>query len=115
MRYLKFAAMVAATVISAMVAALSGDETITAVEWMNIALAGAGAVGVVVVPNLTGGVAAFAKGIVAVLMAVLTLAASQITDGLTTTEMLQLLVAALGALGVLALKGPQHPSNQVAW
>lgn len=101
MNYAKALAAVVATVLSALVAALVGDAVITTVEWVNVAIAGTGAAAVFTAPNVPG--ARYTKSVLAVLTAVLVLLTSVITDGITSTEWLQLALAALGALGVYAI------------
>lgn len=101
MNYGKAFAAVAAALISAAVAALAGDQNIDPVEWVNIAIAGTTAAAVFAAPNVPG--ARYTKSVLAVLGAVLMLLTSVITDGIAATEWLQLLLAALGALGVYAV------------
>lgn len=100
MNYAKSVAAVIATVLTAIIAALVGDAAISAVEWVNVAIAGVGAAAVFASPNVPG--ARYTKSILAVLSAVLMLLTSVIVDGITMTEWLQIAVAALGALGVYA-------------
>lgn len=102
MRYAKTVAMIVATGLSAAIVALTGDSTFSNVEYINIAIAVVGAVGVFYVPNAHDG--PVAKAVVATLMAVLTLAVNLIVDGVSLSEWLQLAVAALGALGVYGLR-----------
>jgi len=107
MQYLKMLAMVVATVLSGLVAALAVPP-ITSQEWINIAILGVGALGVFAAPNVPG--ANYTKIILAALAAVLTLAVNLIAGGLDLSEVLQLVLAALGAVGVYALgneRGPQ--------
>jgi hypothetical protein len=99
MRYAKFIAAIVATILSAIVAAL-GHGHITPVEWVLIAIAGVNAVSVVLVPNLPGGIAAYSKALVTVLMAVLTALTAMVAAPMTLAEWLQIVVIALGALGV---------------
>lgn len=100
-KYAKFIAIVAATVISGIIAAMAGDSIISPTEWVNIAILGVGALGVFAAPNVPG--AAYTKSILAVLAAVLTVLASSIIGGISTTELLQIAMAGLGALGVYAI------------
>lgn len=99
--YAKSVGMVVATIVAAIVAAMTGDNQISNVEWVNVFILGAGAASVFTAPNVPG--AKYTKTILAVITAVLTAAASYITGGFTTTELLQLALAAGGAVGVLAL------------
>jgi hypothetical protein len=108
MPYSKALAAVAATVLTALLP-LIVDSHLSAVEVINLCIVGASAIGVAVVPNLTGGIAKYAKLVLAVIGAVLVLLTSFISDGvLSGDEIVQLVVAAFGALGVYALPAPQH-------
>jgi 2-keto-3-deoxy-6-phosphogluconate aldolase len=110
MNYAKALAAVGATVLSGVVAALTLDQTITPVEWVNVAILGAGALGVFAAPNVPG--ARYTKAVLAVITAVLTLTVQLLFDGvLDVTDWLQLGVAALGALGVYAV--PNSGGDQV--
>jgi 2-keto-3-deoxy-6-phosphogluconate aldolase len=96
--YAKLGAAVVATILSAIIAALTGDAVISSTEWINIAIAGVGALAVFSAPNVPG--APVTKTVLAVLSAVLMLLVNLIADGVTISEWMQLGVAALGALGV---------------
>lgn len=106
MNLAKVSGILVATALSAILAALTGDQTIEPTEWVNVIIGAVGVLAVYVVPNVTGSAATYAKGIVAALTAVLVLAQSMISDGISGTEWIQLAMAALGALGVVALPGP---------
>lgn len=101
MNYMKAILAVVATVISAVVVALTGDGIISNVEWINVAIAGAGALAVFAAPNVPH--AMFTKSILAALTAALTLLVSFISDGISTSEWLQIAVAVLGALSIYAI------------
>lgn len=107
MNYAKSIAMIVATVLSAIVAALVGDNAIDAHEWVNIAITAVGAAAVFTAPNVPG--AMYVKQILAVLSAVLVLLNNVIDGGIDLSEWLQLALAALGALGVVA--APYTPFN----
>jgi hypothetical protein len=111
MNYAKAGAAVVATILSAVVAALTGDAAIGDVEWINIAIAGVGALAVFAGPNVPG--ARVTKAVLAVLSAVLVLLVNLIVDGVTMSEWMQLGVAALGALGVYAVpnSGAVHATD----
>jgi hypothetical protein len=109
MNYTKAFAAVVATILSAVVAALTGDGQIDAVEWVNVAILAVGSASVFAAPNVPG--AAFTKTVLAVLTAALTLLTSIVTDGITATEWMQLALAALAAMGVYA--APYVPSPRV--
>lgn len=110
-RYLKMVAQVVATVLAALVPylALGGLDPSA---WVNVAIVGVGALAVFAAPNIPG--AAYTKLVVSALSAVLVLLASVITGGITLDEWLQLALAALGALGVFALPGPNTPNARFA-
>jgi hypothetical protein len=101
-KYSKFFAQVVATLLAAFAAALFGDNTISATEWVNVAIAGVGACAVFTAPNVPG--AAYTKSIISVLMAVLTVLVSAIVGGITITEWIQIGTAALGAVGVYSVE-----------
>jgi peptidoglycan/LPS O-acetylase OafA/YrhL len=107
MRYAKFLLAIVATVVSGIVAAMT-DGQVTPGEWINVAIAGVGAAAVWAAPNVPG--ARYTKAILAVLTAVLTFLASAITDGLNSAELLQIVVIALGAVGVYAV--PNSPPSR---
>jgi hypothetical protein len=113
MKYAKALLAVLATVVSAVVAALAGGGTMTPVAWVNVLLAGLGACAVFAGPNVPG--AKYTKAILAVLMTVGTALVPLLSAGhsFTTADLLQLLVVALGALGVLAVpnKAPAVPAT----
>jgi len=102
-------AAVVATVLAAILAAMTGDNTISSTEWVNVAILGVGAVGTYFGPNVPGAV--YTKSILAVLTAVLTVLVSAIVGGISTTEWLQIALAALGALGVYQLKNVDGNTN----
>jgi hypothetical protein len=108
--YSKAGAAVVATILSAIVAAMTGDNSIDAVEWINVAISGVGALAVFAGPNVPG--STITKAVLAVLSAVLVLLVNLIADGITISEWMQLGVAALGALGVWAV--PNQGGNRVA-
>lgn len=99
-KYAKFFAIVIATVLSGVSAALLGDSVISPSEWVNIAILAVGALGVFAAPNVPG--AAYTKSILAVLAAVLTVLTSVIIGGVSSTEIIQIVLAGMGALGVYA-------------
>lgn len=107
MNYKKAFAAVVATILSAVVAALTGDGRVDAVEWVNVAILAVGSASVFAAPNVPG--AAVTKSVLAVLTAVLTLLTSIVTAGITATEWMQLALAALAALGVYAV--PNTPAS----
>jgi hypothetical protein len=108
MNYGKSLAAVAAAIISAVIAALTGDQAVTASEWVNVILAGVAAAAVFTAPNVPG--ARYTKVVLAVAAAVGALLASFVTDGgVSGTEWLQLLLAGLGAVGVYA--APYSPTR----
>jgi hypothetical protein len=109
-KYAKFVAIVVATVLSAISAALFGDNIISPQEWVNIAILGIGAAAVFAAPNVPG--AKYTKSILAALTAGLTVLASAIVGGVHTVEIIQIILAAAGAVGVYAV--PNKPPYDVA-
>lgn len=96
--YAKSVVMVLVTVASAIAAALTSDNLVDSVEWVNVAVVGVGAAAVFAAPNVPG--ARYTKVILAALAAVLTVLTSAITDGVDTVEWIQMGIAAAGAFGV---------------
>lgn len=109
MQYAKALMAVVATIVSAVIAALTGDNHIGDVEWINIAIAGAAALSVFAAPNVPG--ARITKAVLAIIMGVLTLAVNMIADGITLSEWLQLIVAGAGAVGVYAIPNRPGPDT----
>lgn len=108
-KYAKFFAIVLATVLSAVSAALVGDSVISPQEWVNVAILGVGAAGVFAAPNVPG--AAYTKTVLAVLAAVLTVLASVIVGGVGTAEIIQMVLAGLAAVGVFAVPNKKDGVN----
>lgn len=100
-KYLKLVAQVLVTVAVALVAALGGDNVIDSVEWVNVAIVAVTAGAVFYAPNVPG--APITKAILSALGAGLTVLASAIVGGLQTVEIIQILIAAAGAVGVYAV------------
>jgi hypothetical protein len=80
-----------------------GPASVTA---LNIAILALGAISVLGAGNLPSGVWKYTKLYVSAATAGLVVLASFLTDGVTTTEWLQVGIAVLGALGVIAAPGP---------
>lgn len=106
MKYAKAWLVVLATALMALQSALVGG--VDSVELVQIGLAALGAFTVAVVPNLSTGVAAYAKTIVAVAFAVLNVLVTAIVGGLDSNELINLLLAAFAAVGVLAVPNKQE-------
>lgn len=102
MQYAKTVAQIVATMASAAIVFLATGTAWTAANTINVALAGVMAVGVFYVPNAAN--APVAKAVVSLLAAVLALAATFVVGGFTTSEILQLVVAGLAALGVYGVR-----------
>lgn len=100
-KYAKFGAQIVATILAAILAALTGDGVIDPVEWVNVAVLAVGAAGVFASPNVPG--SRYTKVALSVLAGVLTVLTSAIIGGIDVTEWIQIAMAALGALGVYAL------------
>ena len=96
----KYAKAIGAVVVTMLtfVASILTDG-VTDQEWVMIAGTFVSAVGVAVVPELPSGIAAWAKTVVAALSGGLTVLAVVIIGGLTTQEVIEVIVAALGCRG----------------
>jgi len=109
--YGKFFSALAATLAAWLLAALTGDEHISALEAVNGLLLVLSAVGVVIVPNLTGTVGKYSKLVVYSLTAGATLlvtgGGALLDGGITITEWLQVMVAALAGVGVVGFNSPK--------
>jgi predicted small integral membrane protein len=105
-QYLKFAAQVVATVLSAVALAL-GDGQVSSSEWINVVILGLGSVAVLGAGNLPAGVWARTKTLVSAATAGAVFLQSAITGGITGAEWLQLVLAVLGTVGVMAVRGPR--------
>lgn len=112
MKYAKGLAAVVAAVLVALGASMTGDNIISQVEWVNVAIAAVTAVGVFAVANVPG--AKYSKGIIAFLGAGLVVLQSAIVGGVTYTEWIQIALAALGAIGVVGLKNIDAAGNNLS-
>jgi len=110
-KYRKAIAVVVVTVASFVVTVLT--DGITPQEWVLIAGVGVNAAGVAVVPNLDAGIGAVAKTVVSALLAGLTLLATAVLGGLTSTEVIEVLLACAAAVGVTALPNDWPPARQI--
>jgi hypothetical protein len=98
-------------ILAAIAMALIGfldDNFLDTVELINTVLVALTAVGVWLVPNLTGGAAKYAKMGVAALTAGFTVLITAVSAGVDMTEWFQVLVAVLGAIGIVVPGAPQH-------
>jgi hypothetical protein len=108
-KYAKALAMVAATALSAIYAAIS-DGHVDNGETITIVTSVLGAAAVFAAPNVPG--ARYTKAILAVLTAVATLVIGAYSDGhLTGSEIIQIILAGLGAVGVAAVPNMDHGVN----
>lgn len=95
-------------ILAAVYAALTDSSTANAVttqEWIVVVGTAVGAAGVWVVPNLSVGIARYAKAIVSFLTAGLPVLYVVIPGGLTQAETLEVVLAGLAALGVVVTVG----------
>jgi hypothetical protein len=104
--YAKFIAQVVAAALAAAVAALA-DDVIDGSEWINVLIVSLGAISVAGAGELPQGIWAHTKTIVAAATAGAVFLQSAITDGMTTSEWLQLGLAVMAALGVAFAPGPK--------
>lgn len=101
MRYSKLLVAALATVASALIAAFLPDSAVTGEEWVNVAIIGVSTIPTFYVANSAA--APVAKTMVASATAILTLLASLITGGMTTTEWAQIAAAVVSAVLVWAV------------
>jgi hypothetical protein len=112
MTYAKAAAAILAAGASAVVAALSGDQMVSDLEWINILIAIAAAAAVFTAPNVPG--ARATKFALAAVMAGLTAAVNLVSDAAGPTNWWQLLTVAVGAALVYAVRNtPESPPAAV--
>lgn len=107
--YYKSIVAVIVAILSAVQAALFNDQVISPTEWVNVAIAGVTAAAVFAAPNVPGAV--YTKAVLAALGAVLTVLTSAIVGGITTSEWIQIILAALGTVGVAAVRN--RPLNTI--
>jgi hypothetical protein len=108
--YAKAILSIIAAGIGILVAAVS-DEVVTTAELVNVGIAVVAAVGVYAVPNVPAGPARYLKTGVALLGAVLAAIASFLTDGITSSEWLQIALAGLAAVGVYVVPNTPEASH----
>jgi len=106
--YAKALLYIALAVVGVLVTALA-DDALSVDELVNVAIIGVGAVAVYLVPNLPSGAGAILKTIVAFLVAGLVALQSFLSGGITTTEWLQVAVAAFAGIGVYIV--PNEPKR----
>jgi hypothetical protein len=103
---MKAVAMVVATVLAAAVPLLAGGHGLSQIAIINLIIIGLGACSVYVAPNVVV-VAPYTKAVLAALTAAATALATVLGSGGVTavpvTEWLQIVLAALGAVGVYAV------------
>lgn len=108
----KYGKAIVAVIVAAIVVAyqaLSGDGRIEAPEWVSIAIAGATAVGVYVIPLAPG--ARWAKSALAAVLAVLQILTTAILGGIGPDELLLMLITAAGALGIYVAPATSTPAG----
>jgi hypothetical protein len=89
--------------------ALSGDGRIEATEWVSVAIAGATAVGVYVIPLAPS--ARWSKSALAAVLAVLQILTTAILGGIGADEILLMLITAAGALGIYIAPAASDPAG----
>lgn len=88
------------------------DNVITTEESLNFVIIGLGALVVYVVPNMPTGIAAYSKTIAAFIIAGIVMLLSLLSNGVTISEWLQVIVAAFAGIGTLVPN--RTPSDFVA-
>lgn len=106
-RYTKAFIAVIGAAVMAVASALSGDNHIGTEEWINISIAGFTAFQVWLTANIPA--APVAKAITAGALALLNLLVSQLTGGIDSAEVVNLIIAFAVAAGVLALPNTPDP------
>lgn len=109
--YAKALLYIALAVVGVLVTALA-DDVLTVDELVNVAIIGVGAITVYLVPNLPEGPGRFLKTAVAFVVAGLVAVQSFLSGGITTTEWLQVAIAAFAGIGVYVV--PNEPSRELA-
>jgi len=104
--YAKSITYIALAAVTFLVTALT-DNTLSSEELLNLGVVVVGAVAVYLVPNLPEKAARFGKTIATFVTAALVATLSFLTDGISTTEWLQIGIAALAAIGVYIV--PNEP------
>jgi O-antigen ligase len=84
------------------------DHFIDTVEWINIGIIFVSLFAVYITPNLNAGLGKYAKMIGAGLFAALTLLVTFLSSGVDASEWVQVIVAFVGAFGVIVPKAPQY-------
>jgi hypothetical protein len=107
--YLKPLAQLGATVLSALLVVLTSQDHISNVDWVNIAITGLGAVMVLGAGNFPEGFWSHTKAYVSAAMAALVTLNSILVTGanLDRANWIEIIMAFLAALGVVAVKGPR--------
>lgn len=108
--YGKSITYIALAAVTFLVTALS-DSVLGGEELLNLVIVVLGAIGVYAVPNFPEGVARYAKTGIAFLTAGVIAALSFWSDGIVTTEWLQIIIAAFTAIGVYIV--PNAPKTPV--
>lgn len=98
-RYAKAVVEVVITVLAALAVVWAGGVSVE--EWVNVAIIAAGALGVFAAPNVPG--AEYTKAVLASITAGLVVLASVITTGVGFPELVQIVIAAAGAVGVYVI------------
>jgi hypothetical protein len=112
----KYAKGIVAALAAALVAvgaALTGNNHIDTTEWVNVAIAAVGAFQVWYAANVNG--APYVKAVIAAATAGLIALQSYIVGGVTISDWVQIGLAVLGALGVLAFKNVTEAGQNLSY
>jgi hypothetical protein len=107
--YAKSITYIVLAAVTFLVTALS-DDAVTGEELVNLGVIVLGAIGVYLVPNFPEGVAKYWKTAITAATAALVAVLSFWSEGISTTEWLQIGIAALAAIGVYIV--PNEPKVQ---
>jgi hypothetical protein len=102
--------LAALTAVASLLVGFLSDNSMSLHEWILFGGSFAIAIQMYVVPNLDASVAKYAKGVTAFVTAALAVLIVVLPGGVTTSEWIQVGIAALAAIGVPLLPAPQFPA-----
>ena len=106
-RYTKAAIAVAGAIVMAIYSALNGDNHISIEEWIQISIAAWASFQVWLTANVSD--APYAKAITAGMLAALNLLVSQLTGGISSAELVNIVIAFATAAGVWSFRNNPSP------
>jgi len=112
-KYAKGIVAALAAALVALSAAYTGNDRIDLTEWVNVAIAAVGAFQVWWVANVNG--APYVKAGIAATTAGLVALQSYIIGGVTFSDWIQIGIAVVGALGVIAVKNIDEAGRNISY